>query len=371
MSTRKPFMTQRILQISAGRDRSVALDNDGQAWGWGNVKVLGATLPPGYPGDLCLSNPTEIGHNRYAQPVPQRLNPENMPLALVADGHTDTVAVHRQGAVLSFRPVISPEHGIQRSPIEGLPGSPTQIVQTESAAFALYADGTVWSWGMRVQGQLGRHSETLWAQPKSLDTLPPVASLAAGHGHVMALDQKGQVWTWGANAAGQLGQGDLLERSAPRQLDLPVRIRRVAAGDTHSLAVDDTARLWAWGSNHHGQAGEFGARHLSRPTRVATRFPVAQIDGGMFYTVATSVHGDVFAWGWNGLGQLGAQAPSASARPVRLKSLRHVKRLSAGTSHVLALSEQGVHAWGNNRCSACGDFPSVEVLPHPSLVALA
>lgn len=364
-------MTRRILQISAGSERSIALDSEGQAWGWGSVKVLGATLPPGYPGDLCLSNPTEIGHNRYAQPVPQRLNPESMPFALVADGHADTVAVHREGAVLSCRPVISQEHGIQRAPIAGLPGSPTQVVQTESAAFAMYADGKVWSWGMHVQGQLGRPSENLVAEPQRIEALPPVAALAAGHGHVIALDRKGNVWTWGANAAGQLGHGDLIQKGTPRKLNLPVRIRRIAAGDTHSLAVDDSARLWAWGSNQHGQAGEFDARHLARPTRVNTRFSVAQIDGGMFYTVATSVHGDVFAWGWNGLGQLGDDAASESARPVRLKSLTRVTKLSAGTGHVLALSEQGVHAWGNNRCSACGDFPSVEVLPRPSLVALA
>ncbi|MBH1963614.1 MAG: hypothetical protein I8H77_04730 [Comamonadaceae bacterium] len=364
-------MTIKIEQVSAGRDRSVALDSSGQAWGWGSVKVLGAKLPPGYPSDLCLSNPTEIGHNRYAQPVPQRLNPASLPFALVADGHADTVAVRREGQVLSCRPVVSPENGIQRAPIAGVPASPTQVVQTESATIAMYADGAVWSWGMRVQGQLGRVSEVLVALPARIEALPPIALLAAGHSHVMALDRKGNVWTWGANAAGQLGQGDLLEKALPRKLDLPARIRRIAAGDTHSLAVDEAARLWAWGSNHHGQAGDVNARHLTRPTRVGTRFPVAQINGGMFYTVATSVHGDVFAWGWNGLGQLGPEAPSASARPVRLAGLRRVTQLSAGVGHVLALSDQGVHAWGNNRCSACGDFPSIQVQPRPNLVAFA
>ena len=364
-------MERKILQISAGRERSIALDSEGQAWGWGGVKVLGASLPPGYPGDLCLSNPTEIGHNRYAQPIPQRLNPAGVPLALVADGYADTVVVRREGTVLSCRPVISQAHGIQRAPIDSLPVSPTQVVHTESAAFALYADGEVWSWGMHVHGQLGRPSENLVAEPQRIDTLPAVAALAAGHGHVMALDRKGNVWTWGANAAGQLGHGDLAQKSVPRKLHLPARIRRVGAGDTHSLAVDDSARLWAWGSNQHGQAGAFGVRHLARPKRVNTPFPVAQIDGGMFYTVATSGQGDVFAWGWNGLGQLGDDAPSESARPVRLKSLKRVTQLSAGSGHVLALNEQGIHAWGNNRCSACGDFPSADILPRPSLVALA
>ena len=364
-------MTRKFVQISAGRDRSVALDSDGQAWGWGSVKVLGATLPPGYPGELCLSNPTEIGHNRYAQPIPQRLNPESLPFALVADGHADMVAVRREGTVLSCRPVISSEHGIQRAPIGGLPQGCLQVVHTESASFAVFKDGSVWSWGMRVNGQLGRPSDKLIAEPGKIDGLPPVASLAAGQGHVLALDQKGNVWSWGANAAGQLGLGNLVELSSPRKLRISARIRRVAAGDTHSLAVDESARLWAWGSNQHGQIGEMGARHAPLPSRMVTRFPVSQIDAGMFYSVATSIHGDVFAWGWNGLGQLGENAPSESARPIQLKALREVTQLSAGTGHILALSAHGIHAWGNNRCSACGEFPSVETLQRPTLVTFA
>ncbi len=50
----------KIVQISAGRDRSVVLASDGTAHGWGGIKRLGATLPPGYPGELCTSSPTEI-----------------------------------------------------------------------------------------------------------------------------------------------------------------------------------------------------------------------------------------------------------------------------------------------------------------------
>ena len=57
------------------RERSAALVEDGTAWCWGGIKRLGATLPPGYPADLCTTNATEIGHNRYAQPIPQALNP--------------------------------------------------------------------------------------------------------------------------------------------------------------------------------------------------------------------------------------------------------------------------------------------------------
>lgn len=368
----------KILQISAGRERSIALAADGSAYGWGGIKLLGATLPPGYPADLCISNPTEIGHNRYAQPIPQHLNP-GAPFSAVVDGYVDTLAVRQSGDVLSCRPVVSADYGAEHSALAGLPPSALQVALTESGGFALYANGSVWSWGMRANGQLGREADSAIAEAAEIKGLPPVSALAGGHGHVLALDRKGQVWAWGANAAGQLGTGSLTASALPIQLELPAHIRHIAAGDTHSFAVDSAGRLWGWGSNNFGQVGEpanarLTAKYFTRPQRIKTGFPVAQIDAGMFYTVARSTQGEVFAWGWNGMGQLGQADPGRlafSSRPARIKQLANVTRLAAGVGHTLALNDQGVFAWGDNRASACGAFPSVAVQATPIRVSFA
>ena len=359
----------KIAQISAGRDRSVVLDSNGTAYGWGGIKRLGATLPPGYPGELCTNSPTEIGHNRFAQPIPQVLNPD-MPFTALADGYIDTLAVQRAGHVLSCRPVVS-DRGAAHAEIAGLPPAPKQVALTESGGFALYAGGAVWSWGLRANGQLGREVSSRLDGPGRIAALAPVAMLATGHGHVLALDTKGQVWSWGANAAGQLGTGGLAESAVPTRVKLPASIQRIAAGDTHSFAVDDRGRLWGWGSNNLGQTGDLSAKYSSVPVRIATGFSVGQIDAGMFYTVATSTQGDVFAWGWNGMGQLAQQDLAFSAKPVRVKTLSRVTRLAAGVGHTLALSDDGVFAWGDNRASACGAFPSVVVQSKPNRVFFA
>ena len=355
-----------ITHISAGRDRSMALANDGTALGWGGIKLLGATLPPGYPGELCTSNATEIGHNRYAQPLPQTLNPGQAFVGLV-DGYVDSLAIARTGSVLSCRPVVSATHGAQHAPVAGLPASPRQVALTESAGFALYADGAVWSWGLRGNGQLGRAVDTRHAPPDQITGLTNIRALAAGHGHVLALDSSGRVWAWGANAAGQLGNGGLQEGAQPQAIFLPSRIQHIGAGDTHSFAVDDKGRLWGWGANNHGQVGDASARYFARPQRIRTGFTVAQIDAGMFYTAARSTHGDVFAWGWNGMGQLGRDGVGYSSTPVRIPSLSNVTQLAAGVGHVLASNGHGLWAWGDNRASACGQFPSttVQLAPHP------
>ncbi|MDA8447574.1 RCC1 domain-containing protein [Paracidovorax valerianellae] len=360
----------KFVTLSAGRDRSIALASDGAAYGWGGVKRLGAQLPPGYPGDLCTSSPTEIGHNRYAQPQPQWLNP-GLPFTALHDGHAHTLAVRAGGAVVACRPVVSPEHGADRLGVSGVPASAIRVAQTEAAAFALQADGTVWSWGMAAYGQLGRVVASRESGPQAIEGLGAVEHLAAGHAHVLALDRAGQVWAWGANAAGQLGNGGLKESAVPVRVALPARAVQVAAGDTHSFAVDAQGRLWAWGSNQYGQAGDGAARYFARPVRVRTGFAVAQVDAGMFYTVALSRQGDVFAWGWNGMGQLAQDSTAFSARPLRVQGLRGVLQLAAGTGHVLARTDTGLFAWGDNRSSACGAFPSVAVQarPHPIVFA--
>ena len=123
-----------------------------------------------------------------------------------------------------------------------------------------------------------------------------IAALAAGHGHVLALDRDGNVWTWGANGAGQLGTGNLQDAAAPVKVTLPVRVKQITAGDTHSFALDEAGGLWGWGSNHYGQVGNPSAKYFTRPVRVKTDFAVARIDAGMFYTVSSSAQGEVFAY---------------------------------------------------------------------------
>ena len=366
-----------ISQISAGRDRSVALTDDGQAFGWGSVRLLGATLPPGYPGELCSSNPTEIGHNRYAQPVPQRLN--HQPYAAICEGYNEFLGICSSGELVSGLPLIARETGAKQSVVPGVRPAAISVAMTESAAFARYANGEVWSWGHVFQGQLGRAADPgLPAEaqrPAGLPGLPACAALVAGHGHVLALTPEGQVWAWGANAAGQLGLGSLTSGGAPAPLAIEARIQQVAAGDTHSLAVDDRGRLWAWGSNNWGQLGTPAVKFSSTPLRVPVGFKVARVDAGMFFSVATSTAGDAFAWGWNGLGQLGHRAALQSAQAVRIRGLTQVSQIAAGENHVLALGrvgrQSGLWAWGDNRASACGALPSTRCQLEPRHIPLA
>ncbi|OWT59185.1 RCC1 domain-containing protein [Candidimonas nitroreducens] len=359
-----------IVQISAGSQRSVALDDKGAAWGWGAFKTAYPSLQDALPSALCSTDKSEVGHRRYAQPYAQMLNP-GTPFHLIADGSTHILGACDSGALLACRPVIAPDHGAAHQAVEAMPHGIRQLATMQTVSLAVLKNGAVWSWGFNHLGQLGRPALPAQNSAAVLDGLPAIDRLACGSAHALALDQSGGVWSWGANQAGQLGHGNLKSSSQPAKVVLPEPVTDIAAGDTHSMALDAAGQLWAWGANNHGQTGSDEGAYFIRPVRIHTDFPVRQIDGGLFYTAALSEQGEVFAWGWNGLGQIGLRQPHSSPQALRIAGLPPVTRLAAGAGHVLACDGATVFAWGDNRSAACGRASQDPVILSPNPIHLA
>ena len=362
--------------ITAGRSRSFALLSDGTAWVWGNVKRHEVAPLPEELSQICGSGPTEIGHGRYAQSVPQRVHPSACFVAL-ADAGDEFLAIDQAHRLARFIPDVSVERGAPGVTFKNFSTPVRLIAGNERGRFALDKAGKVWSWGMNVQGLLGRQATQLFeTHPVALDAVRDVVQVVAGDVHVLALDRRGGVWAWGANAAGQLGLGHLEAVTRPTRLSFDAPIKMLAAGDTHRLAMDDRGRVYAWGSNHHGQLGPIEAsvtpvKWSSKPLRVKLDFKPKQIDAGTHFTVALSQSGDVFAWGWNGLAQLADAAVNSSHKPLRVNGLSGVRLISAGASHVMAVREQALWAWGDNRNSTCGLAPSQQRVTSPHEIAFA
>lgn len=362
--------------ITAGRSRSFALLEDGSAWVWGNVKRRELTPLPDELLSICGSGPLEIGHGRYAQSVPQRVHPKACFVAL-ADAGDEFLAIDQTQRLARFIPYVSVDDGAPGLTFKDFSAKVRLIAGNERGRFALDDVGTLWSWGMNVNGLLGRSSERLFERnPSGLDAVHDVVQVVTGESHVLVLDRRGGVWAWGANAAGQLGLGHLEAVGRPTRLNFDAPIKSLAAGDTHSLAIDERGRVYAWGSNHHGQLGPIDAsvstmKWSATPLRLKLGFKPVQMDAGMHFTVALSPMGDVYAWGWNGFSQLADATISASSKPLRVNGLSRVRMLSAGASHVLAVSDQTLWAWGDNRNSTCGSSPRQQRFVHPQSISIA
>jgi alpha-tubulin suppressor-like RCC1 family protein len=107
-------------------------------------------------------------------------------------------------------------------------------------------------------------------------------SIASGKDHNIALKSDGTVWTWGLNDQGQLGNGEQNSNINPVPKRVPdlEGIISIAAGYKHSVVLKNNGTAWAWGYNGHGQLGN-GSRSNSRvPVKVqGLKDPVVVIPG--------------------------------------------------------------------------------------------
>ena len=117
-------------------------------------------------------------------------------------------------------------------------------------------DGSVWATGVNKFGQLGIDAMKYTMTANFLKVLSgDVRAVAVGDGHSMVLKQDGSVWTTGWNIHGQLGDGSKTDRDHFVQVILGYA-KAVAAGGKHSLVVMQDGSVWATGFNLHGQLGD-------------------------------------------------------------------------------------------------------------------
>ncbi|KAJ8666974.1 hypothetical protein QAD02_008636, partial [Eretmocerus hayati] len=83
----------------------------------------------------------------------------------------------------------------------------------------------------------------------------PVAQVACGLHHTVALLQSGEVFTFGSNIYGQLGVGNLLAHSGPVQVKIPGSAIQVAAGSNHTVVLTSKGEVYTFGAHQKGQLG--------------------------------------------------------------------------------------------------------------------
>ena len=162
--------------------------------------------------------------------------------------------------------------------------------------------------------------------------LPPVASVAAGGSHALAILIGGNVRAWGANSVGQCNVPPGLREGGGW------RAASIAAGVYHSLACygGSSGLVTAWGSNTYGQTAV--------PSGLSG---VVSVHSGQFMSAALRFDGTLRCWGT--LNGSGASVPA---------DLGLVTAVACGGQHVVVLKPDGaVRAWGNNTYGQC-DVPA-------------
>jgi alpha-tubulin suppressor-like RCC1 family protein len=217
-------------------------------------------------------------------------------------------------------------------------------------SLVLKSDGTVWTAGRNIYGQLGDGSNTQRYSPVQVSDLTDVVKVRGGTYHSLALDSDGTVWAWGWNHYGQLGIDNTIDQNEPVQVSGfgGRKIKAISAFGYHSWALASDGTVWSWGYNGNGNLGIGNYIDQHEPAHVSA-LPVDIIDMSSDGYLVLAADGTVWGWGYNERGQLGIGNTIDQNEPIQISGLANVVSVESSSRFSLALLSDGtVYAWGDN-----------------------
>ncbi|XP_038161517.1 probable E3 ubiquitin-protein ligase HERC4 [Cyprinodon tularosa] len=216
--------------------------------------------------------------------------------------------------------------------------------------------------------------------PRTLDVFSniPVAQVACGSQHSVALTKECQVYTWGLDSRGQLGLGKRGSGArSPQQVRSlsSVPVVQIFAGGDHSFALSVSGGVFGWGRNNCGQLGLGGTKDIFTPTCVSSLNlkKTSDICCGKDHTAVLTKQGAVFTFGSGQYGQLGHNSLKNELHPRLIAELWGTKviKIACGRYHTLALTDgRKVYSFGcgeqgqlGNRTENCPSVPLPVRLP--------
>ena len=304
---------------SIGRKAGTKLD--GTLWGWGHnhcgLLANPCILPvnPSVNVDTCWSSPVQVPGNNWYKVYPQICS-ERMH-AVRTDGTFWAWGGQNYGE-LGLNAQGAPR---QSSPTQVGSGasftSPKAVLSTCEYVTMIKCEGTMWSWGYNVHGNLGINNTTSVSVPVQIGTDTNWSKVAHNNYGAYAVKTNGTLWAWGSNNTGQLGQntrGSGLAGSAsvPIQIGSDTNWQDVYSNHgTGAIAKRTDGSFWAWGSSDYAIWGNNAgvSQCYSSPIQIHSAgvysdFMNAQQRVGYF----RKCDGTLWATGSNCSGQLGCQS---------------------------------------------------------------
>ena len=268
-------------QVSGGGNHSLGVRCNGTAWAWG-----GNTF--GTLGDnttVNKSSPVSVvgGFTDWCQ---------------LSAGGSHSLGVRQNGTAWGWGCNTGGQLGDNTivskiSPVSVVGGFTDwlQVSAGRTHSLGVRQNGTAWAWGCNACGILGDNTAVSKSSPVSVvGGFTDWSQVSAGNAHSIGLRSNGSLWSWGCNIDGQLGDNTNVSRSSPVSVVGGFTDWcQVATGCSHSIAVRQNGTAWAWGQNNFGSLGDNTVTVRSSPVSVVGGLSGwCQVSAGIVFSTAVS-----------------------------------------------------------------------------------
>ncbi len=333
-----------ILDGAGGLHFTIAADDKGQVWEWGDIASNPALAES--------SVPVQIATDFEGNPFSLNDGAGHHVVSMAANGGT-SVAVKGDGTVWIWDDTTGGLSG------DGTAGSSSTLrpirvdiplasgvkitkVAISDVVVALASDGGVWTWGGNGTIEVLGTNQSDFSHPhritktKTGAPMPKVIDVAAGSSYYYALTDEHEVYSWGLymEIAGNCPGSGWCPEGLPKHMvdlfaDFPqgAHVVSISASSGGSYAVLDDGSLWGWGSDGQGLVGDgteldysktnppytwdWGKDDMlvTKAVHIATQVhnfkTVFSGTGLVFYAYAMTEDGRLFSWGRNKTADLG------------------------------------------------------------------
>ncbi len=361
----------KIKQISAGKNHTLALTNDGKVLSWGDND------------SGQLGRKTKIDHDGKIDFIPNLDN-----ISKISAKNEYSVALKNDGTVWTWGSNFTGSLGTGDNNDRS---TPTKVIGIEDIidistgnkfVLALKKDGTVWGWGascneknkiesVKLLNKAGSnvtqihggyydinspgdgtydHSEDCLNEdtvgikstvPKEIDPdIKDIIQISTGYGHGMMLNKNGEVYAFGCNLYGQIGNGNfdnIKNNSKPRKIKNLPKISRISAGFRHSMAMTSAGNVFVWGID--SRIDNKSSNTFNQNTPIFKKLPnkIVNIVDGHDYSTAIDQYGNIWAWGMDNF-KLFSATSTASFYKDAVKigpEINNSNNIGLGTAHII------------------------------------
>ena len=248
----------KIKAVAAGQFHTILIDENGGVW----------TAGYNYYGQLGRDDNT--GSEKPNAEFKKVDGLENVKIVSAAGGTSHTILLDDSGNVWTAGSSTYGELGRETSDDSNPTFEKVTVGESNVKIKAIAAgnfhnvlldgNGTVWTAGSNLYGQLGREIQN----PKNsefrhanLKDATAAKFIAAGSSNTIVIDTDGNVRSCGTKGSGQLGR-NTTETENPELLEVTegignTKMIAAAVGNRHSILLDENGGIWSCGKNDWGQ----------------------------------------------------------------------------------------------------------------------